>query len=205
MPDFHPEFGLLCPSPRRRRALRLASLSVATVLAIGTTVALAAARWPAGDGAATPVQPMNEPAPAQTLDAARTHESCKADTERSLASFFLDSTCGKHVRHGGRAAGRVATVIIGRTDVAPEPTVAAPPPTEKSENATPAAAERATPPKRPKAKSSTAIALTAPSANAPNSASTARAGRETYDPYGTIFRSGSPQSGYAPAARSWPQ
>jgi hypothetical protein len=207
---FHPEFGLFCPSPRRRRALRLATLSVATMLAIGATMGLAVARWPGGQGAATPAQPASEAATAPTLapEARVQHEPCKADTD-SLASFFLNSTCGKHVRHGGHAAGRVATVIIGRTDVAPEPVT--PPPAaataepakpsaasaEKAENA--AAAEPTVPAKKPKPK---AMALTAP--NAPNTYAPGAYAPNAYaPPYGGT-RSSPPQSGFGPFGQ-WPR
>jgi hypothetical protein len=47
-PDFHPEFGFLCPSPRRRRSVRLAVASVITGMAIGATIEPcggALARW----------------------------------------------------------------------------------------------------------------------------------------------------------------
>jgi hypothetical protein len=208
----HPEFGLLCPSPRRRRALRLTILSIATTLAIGATMGLAVARWPGGEETATPAQPASEPAPApapvQTPEPARVHETCKADTG-SLSSFFLDSTCGKHVRHGGRSAGRVATVIIGHTDVAPEPTQTVPPTAaatgpskpgaasaEKSETATAATAEQTTPIKKPKPKA------IVPNADAPNAfASTAT---RSYDSFGSPFHSIFPQSGSSPFGQ-WPR
>jgi len=138
VPDFHPEFGLLCPSPRRRRSLRLVVLSVVTTMAIGATMGLAVAHWPDGEGLASTVQPMEGPAgklgiPASAtqrseiaagvdaLPAANAHESCKAGAG-DLATFFLNPTCGSsklHARHGGRAGNRVATVVIGRTDAAP--------------------------------------------------------------------------------------
>src|ERR1700732_808467 len=53
-PDFHPEFGFLCPSPRRRRSVRLAVASVITGMAIGATIELAVAHWRGGDVARSP-------------------------------------------------------------------------------------------------------------------------------------------------------
>src|SRR5258708_26382696 len=125
-PDFHPEFGLLCPSPRRRRSLRLVVLSVVSTMAIGATMGLAVAHWHDGEGLASTVQPMEGLAGAleipagaaqrsataadvDALPAADAHESCKAGVS-DLAAFFLNPTCGSsrlHARHGARAGNRV--------------------------------------------------------------------------------------------------
>jgi hypothetical protein len=215
---FHPEFGLLCPSPRRRRCIRLVMLSVATTLAIGATMGLAIAHRTDGEGPASMVQPMDERPPAgvsTTADGVR--ESCKADVATDLASFFLGSACAPnkpHARHGARATNRVATVILGRVDApaataAPSAAVAAPASdpsqpgagkAEKSANVT-AAVERTAQPKKPKAKASGPIALTPAGgmlgASTPNAyASAPKFGREAYDPYHDTFRSNPRQSGF---------
>jgi hypothetical protein len=220
MSGFHPEFGLLCPSPRRRRCIRLVMLSVATTLTIGATMGLAIAHRTDGEDPASMVQPMDERAPAgvsTTADGADVRESCKANVATDLASYFLGSACAPnkpHARHGARATNRVATVILGRVDApaataAPSAAVAAPasePPqpgagkAEKSASVT-AAVERTAPPKKPKAKATGPIALTpaggmlgAPTPNA--YASAPKLGREAYDPYRDTFRSTPRQSGF---------
>jgi hypothetical protein len=184
--DFHPEFGLLCPSPRRRRGLRLALASMVAIMAVGATMGLAVAHWPDGEALAAAVQPNDEQPLVAPIDASpvgRAQESCKAGASQDLAVFFFGSTCSSgrpHARHGARAANRVATVILGRVDaapVAPEPVaVAAIEPSQvtagvgartaqKSTNAmTPA--QPALPPKKAKAMSGAApgapIALNSP-------------------------------------------
>jgi hypothetical protein len=123
--DFHPEFGLLCPSPRRRRGLRFALLSMVATMAVGATMGLAVAHWPDGEALAAAVQPNDEQplvAPVDASPVGRAQESCKAGANQDLAAYFFGSTCSSskpHARHGARAANRVATVILGRVDPAP--------------------------------------------------------------------------------------
>jgi hypothetical protein len=217
VPGYHPEFGLLCPSPRRRRVMRLGVLSIATTIAIGATMGLAVARWPDRDGLAATAEPMNERSqvPAAAIEAVRAHESCKTDPTGDLAAFFLKTACGSskpHARHAGRAANRVATVIIGRTDIAPEPTEVAPPPAAANEPSEVAALERANP---AKAKAGAPIANALPAAemgrwnamfNSYASTAASRIGRESYDSHGDTFRSAALHSGFAdPFSRSWSQ
>jgi hypothetical protein len=130
MPDFHPEFGLLCPSARRRRCTRLIVLSVATTMAIGATMGLAIAHRTDGEGSATMARLTDErplvSVPAAGNAATRARESCDPDAAPDLVTFFLGSACAPnkpHARHGARAANRVATVILGRVD-APAATAA---------------------------------------------------------------------------------
>ena len=89
-PDFHPEFGRLCPSPRRRRGMRLAMVSVVAALAIGATMGLAVAHW--RDSAALPKHSLSGASDISTSAAessvvavnagvspvARAQESCEA-------------------------------------------------------------------------------------------------------------------------------
>jgi hypothetical protein len=232
MPAYHPEFGLLCPYPPRRRCIRLVMLSLATTITIGATMGLAIANRTDGEGPASMAWPTDERlvAGVSTAGGAATQarEFCKADQAADLVSFFLGPDCAPnkhHARHGARAANRVATVIIGRTDAAPTATaalsapVAAPaivpsePSTgkaDKSANATTAALERTALHKKPKAaKAGAPIELT-PAARelsrqnvtrdaAPNAyASAPKFGREAYDPYRDTLRATARQSGVDP-------
>jgi hypothetical protein len=222
-PDFHPEFGFLCPSARRRRGLRLATVIVATTLAIGTTVGFAVAHRTDGVGLPSTTQPTDEPPvagiAAPTVDAPRQHETCQGDVAQDLAAFFLNSACGSnkpHAKHGARVANRVATVIIGRADAPPAPTAAIESSqvgggnTEKPASVATAAIERTAPPKKPKAKASPATALAAngPAVDAAVNAyaSVPRSRLQSYQPYGDPFRSIAPQRGLAASpGRSWQQ
>src|SRR5947209_11850446 len=132
VPEYHPEFGLLCPSPRRRRGMRLAALCALTAMAIGATMGLAVARWPAsGEGLSAASEPMNS-SPLARVSAigagtSTAHKACKpekVDSFPDLLALFLAPDCGpsNRVRHGVREANRVANVIIGRTDAVPTPT-----------------------------------------------------------------------------------
>jgi hypothetical protein len=145
-PDFHLEFGLLCPSPRLRRSMRLAVICVMAGMAIGATAKLGVAQWrdnfsgvtgptagPSGDQS-----PANEVAPGLSEFAAfpsrlasDTYKSKGAPAQSSckdLSTSFLNPTCRSerpHARHAARAAYRVATVIIGRATAPPPPAAAA--------------------------------------------------------------------------------
>lgn len=219
--DYHPEFGLLCPSPRRRRGIRLAALCAVTTLAIGATMGLAVARWPAsGDGLAAASEPANSSPLAQVSASGGVkplgHKSCKpekVDSFSDLLALFLAPDCGSsnHVRHGAREANRVANVIIGRTDAAPAP---APAPTaentaapvevkpadaDKTSNVATAAVEPTKAPKKPKLKArdpGRQNALLNPYAGP-------KYGQEFNEPYRNPYRpTGS--SGFDPAfGRSW--
>jgi hypothetical protein len=156
-PDFHPEFGLLCPSPRKRRSMRLVVASVMAGMAIGATIELAVAHWRDGDVAQSPAassiddEPLAEGSavhavpdipvasarpPAPTADTAeltalRPQEFCKDAGTKGLAAAFLNPTCGSarpHTRRSGRTTYRVATVIVGRTESPPAPAAAEPTP-----------------------------------------------------------------------------
>jgi hypothetical protein len=226
VPDFHPEFRVLCPSPRRRRGMRLAVLCIATTMAIGATMGLAVARWPANsDGQASTAEPGNgQPqvrASAAGVDATprRGCEADKIDASKDLMAHFLDTACGSnkpHSRHGARTANRVATVIIGRTEAVPAAAVAATEPSpvkvgtaEQAANVTTAAAERIKSPKNPRAKASVSIALTPPSGELSRQNAmldpyaTARFARETYDPYRNPYRATARQPGFDAFGRSW--
>jgi hypothetical protein len=147
-PDFHPEFGLLCPSPRRRRGIRLAMASAMAGMAIGATIELAVAYWhgdevaqfsaansideePLAEGAAVkavldgPVvsaRPSALAADIDTLTVTRPQGLCKDTGARDLAASFLNPECGSarpHARHSPRATSRIATVIVGRAESSP--------------------------------------------------------------------------------------
>jgi hypothetical protein len=192
-PDFHPEFGRLCPSARRRRGMRLAVVSIMATLAIGASMGLAALPKEPIAG----VRDLSASSMQRSVTAAdvaspvtRAQESCETGAMHALAAIFLDSTCGTakgHARHGGHVPNRVATVIIGRTDasaapttspataaaVAIEPSQAAGSGVEKSTaSMTPPLERRAS---RPKAKTNS---------GAPDPyASIPRSGRDSYEAY----------------------
>ena len=124
-PDFHPEFGLLCPSPRRRRALRLATVAVLAALGVGATMGLAVAHRTDGEGLAAALLTVQEQLPARPFDSSanpgevtRAQASCQGARE-DMAALFLNPSCGAHkphARHGARESNRIATVIVGRMD-----------------------------------------------------------------------------------------
>jgi hypothetical protein len=148
-PDFHPEFGLLCPSPRRR--LRLAMTLMTAAIGIGATIELAVAHWRDGDAVAQtliagaidegplaegaampnfsgiPVASLRPSAPTAATEAWTVIPlpgSCKAAAAKDLAASFLNPACrpGKvHARHSEWTPYRVATVVIGGSELPPAP------------------------------------------------------------------------------------
>jgi hypothetical protein len=153
-PDFHPEFGLLCPSPRRRRSMRLAMACVIAGVAIRATMELAIAHWRDSDAASPVVSSIDREPPvedaavptisdvpvisvphaASTNDAGaatatRTQGVCKEVGVKDLAAEFLNPTCGSgkpRARHATRTTNRVATMIVSRIE--PVPAAAEPAP-----------------------------------------------------------------------------
>jgi hypothetical protein len=207
-PDFHPEFGYLCPSARRRRRVRFVLVAATAVLAVGATMALAAAHRGDAEGRAAAVQrdasaevtqastsaadAVAAPAPAPMQDA------CKAAASGDPVGSFLDRHCRsskQHVRHGARAAYRVAVVILGRTDAPPVPAEAAPVTAAGNDPAgvekpvaamSPAPLAHATPhPKKPRADATLAL-----------SRQNATIDAYAYDPYYNRYRADSLQRGY---------
>jgi hypothetical protein len=201
-------------------------LCIMTTMAIGATMGLAVARWPAnGDGLPATAEPMN-PSPLARVSAAGPeatpgHKSCKpdkVDTIRDLLALILEPDCGsgKHVRHGARAANRVANVIIGRTDAVPAPSPTAETASEpvevkaadaeKSADPTTAASERAKSLKKPKARASAPLALTPPARDPSRQDAKLNpyAVPRSYDPYRNPYRATALQSGLDPSfGRSW--
>ena len=123
---YHPEVGLLCPSPRRRRALRLATACLAATVIIGTTMGLAGTHRPDRDAlAATTIvtgelEPSQAPATAAELAPLplRGHDLCESVSARDPAASCLQPKCSApKPRHGGRVAKRTATFILGHTEV----------------------------------------------------------------------------------------
>jgi hypothetical protein len=221
-PDFHPEFGRLCPSPRRRRGMRLAVVSVIAILAIGATMGLAVAHWRDGAEAGVSSGPGKEPrtgvlavakssalvepsAPTDSTGAspvARAQESCEDGLIRALAAVFLNSTCGlnkPHARHGARAANRVATVIIGRKDTeSPSASTTALEPAEITAGGAEKSVAATTPAVERPAPRPKKPKVTAGGAGA--YASVPQFGRAPYDPY----RYDAPRSGFdGRFGRSW--
>jgi hypothetical protein len=220
VPDYHPEFGLLCPSPRRRRGMRLAVLCAVTAMAIGATMGLAVARWPgSGDGLAAASEPANSSLLARvsasgvvTPPGPTTCKPEKVDSLPDLLALFLAPDCGSshHVRHIAREANRVANVVIGRTDAMPAPTPtaetrAAPveakaADADRTSNVATAAVEPTKSPKKPKLKvrdPGRQNAMLNPYAGP-------SFGHESYDPYRNPYRPSGVQSGFDPSfGRSW--
>jgi hypothetical protein len=229
-PDFHPEFGRLCPSPRRRRGIRLGMVSAVAILVIGATMGLAVAHWPdsaKGDSAkmdlagqpkeplpgasAISISSVQRSAPAATSGTspvARAQESCEPGLISALAAVFLDPSCGSsklHARHGARATNRVATVIIGRVETPPTPPAAtvAVTATEPSKD-TASAAQKSIASATPIGERPAQRAKTAkvPSGGSAY-ASDPRFGHGPYETYGT-YRYVAPQSSFdGRFGRSW--
>jgi hypothetical protein len=115
-------------------------------MAIGATMELAIAHWRGGEAASAsarsfdeerltlpgdaafppidiPVVPIRSSAStagADELAAARPQGVCTDPSVKDMAATFLNPNCGSgksHVRHVARATYRVATVVVGRTDV----------------------------------------------------------------------------------------
>jgi hypothetical protein len=128
MPDFHPEFGLLCPSPRRRRLVRLAMVVALAALAVGATMGLAVAHRTDADVLAAMSLTVEEQLPPRPFDIStnspqriRAQASCQAGTSEDLEALFLNPGCGTrkaHAKHGARAISRIETAIAGRADAA---------------------------------------------------------------------------------------
>jgi hypothetical protein len=122
MPEFHPEFGLLCPSSRGRWAMRLATAAVLAALATGATMGFAVAHRTDTEGLVVSSQPMDEPArplesAASPLQVAPAQAYCQAGTSDDMAALFLNPSCGArkpHARHNAKPPNRVATFILGR-------------------------------------------------------------------------------------------
>jgi hypothetical protein len=154
-PNFHPEFGLLCPSPQARRRMRLALVGAMTGMVIGAAMELAVAhRNDADAGVSNPVADSNDaqpPAPrtagevtgvpkasARALERAGNSVEavvasppggCRDVAANDAAASFIGPTCrsGKpHVRHTARTGNRVATVIVGSVAAPVAPTEAEP-------------------------------------------------------------------------------
>ena len=231
-PDFHPDFGFLCPSARKRRGLRLAMALLGTTLAIGATMGFAVEHRTDGAGPAATAPAAEQPLPqaSRAADPARPRATCNDDLAQGLATSFLNinSPCGSskpHARHGARVANRVATVIIGRMEALPalsDATAVEPPQVDGGQAegpATAAAPERTESPKKPKTKT-TAMALAASPAVSAYAAVPRFGARsyqsqsyqpqsyqpQSYQRYGDPFRSVAPQGGFAAASgRSWRQ
>jgi hypothetical protein len=140
-PDFHPEFGILCPSPRRRRGLRLALICVMAGMAFGATARLGVAEWrDSVSGVTAPTaEPIGDQSPADEVapgfsefagssmpasDSDRSQRTAAQSFCKNLSASFLNPTCHSekpHARHAARAAYRVATVVIGRSPAAADP------------------------------------------------------------------------------------
>ncbi len=195
--------------------MRLAALCAMTAMAIGATMGLAVARWPAsGDGLAAAPEPVTSPLARVSATggfAPPGHKACKPEKVNSFAdllALFLAPDCGasNHVRHGAREANRFANVIIGRTDATPTAETAAQPvevkaaDADKASNAATAAVEPTKSPKKPKLKPRDPARQNAML----NPYAGPGFGHESYDPYRNPYRATGVQSAFdAPFGRSW--
>jgi hypothetical protein len=154
--DSHPEFGILCPSPRRRRRIRTAMVSALAIIAAGAMIKLAGAHRQGSDLAAARAtegteqaavadhEGLSKPLAAPSVLAQSSTSAadvggltappqggqCKESSGPNLASTFLNPVCGQsHLKHAGRNPHKVLTVIIGRSEPPPasETSVAAAP------------------------------------------------------------------------------
>jgi hypothetical protein len=124
--DYHPEFGLLCPSPGRRRRVRLMLVCVVAATAVGATVGLAGTHRPDRDeiaattiateefdtrSAVAPATEVAAPAPLRGQD------FCKSAGAQDPVAAFLNPGCSApKTHHGARAGNKVATYIFGHAD-----------------------------------------------------------------------------------------
>jgi hypothetical protein len=140
-PNFHPEFGLLCPSPQARRRMRLALVGAMPGMVIGAAIELAVVHRNDADAGCQfqwPIRSTQPPAPrtavpevtgvpkvsARALErAGNTVEAavasppggCRDAAAKDAAASLIGPTCrsGKpHLPHTARTGNRVATVIV---------------------------------------------------------------------------------------------
>jgi hypothetical protein len=158
-PNFHPEFGFLCPSPQARRRMRLALVGAMTGMVIGAAMELAVAhRNDADAGVSIPEADSIDAQPPTSMTAfpevtgvpkvsARALEragntveaavasppgGCRDAAAKDAAASFIGPTCRSrkpHVRHAARTGNRVATVIVGSVGAPVAPIEAEPVPT----------------------------------------------------------------------------
>lgn len=134
-PSFHPEFGYLCPSGRRRGGIRQAAALVTSAMVLAGSMALfgladrsadasdqvlaAATIDDAQPGLAAGNSMLATMQPGSEMPAAFDAEQRSPYAERGcddLVSSFLDHGCrakAPRKRHAGRSGRRVATVVIG--------------------------------------------------------------------------------------------
>ena len=128
-PEFHPEFGLFCPSVRQRRIFRFATLCLMTIMVVGASRVLAAAHRPeleetylASLGNDEDATPEAAPATPEAEDPVlpRPPDPCAGLGHDDLAGYFLNPSCKLQGRKGQRNNEyRVATYIIGHIEPQP--------------------------------------------------------------------------------------
>lgn len=113
---YHPEFGLLVPSPRRRGTLRLIAAGVVATVAVGTTMGLAGTHRPDRDAPAAPTIATEEldypktSAPAVDFAPFATggQNFCNSVSAQDPVAAFLHPDCNapklRHGRHGANKA-----------------------------------------------------------------------------------------------------
>jgi hypothetical protein len=139
-PAYHPEFGYLCPSPVVRQGIRVAMISAGIGMLIGACVVLSLMdRRVADDQRSERTLTVGK----TDRDRAATAKAADSENQASLVALqddvsvldaqgtckdegvsFLNSKCGpvkKRKAHASRsAAGRLATIKIGRMSFVPE-------------------------------------------------------------------------------------
>lgn len=136
-PEFHPEFGLFCPSVRQRRAARLATIFFMSLMVIGASRGLAASHRPdrdetilatlAAEDAVERAQMPELTTPASGEAAAapvRPEDPCKGFGLDDFSASFLNPACKIQGRHGQHKVTRVAT--FGHIELASTSSLPAP-------------------------------------------------------------------------------
>lgn len=139
-PDFHPEFGYLCPAPRMRRSIRRSMACMMIGMMIGVIGAVAITHRAARDGedggraSAAPIDTAQAPliespvagvSPGRSTDRpAAAAPQAKGPCEDPVAAF-LNQACSSaksRARHAARTKNHLATVTSGTVSASPRPT-----------------------------------------------------------------------------------
>jgi hypothetical protein len=125
-PEFHPEFGLLCPSNRQRRFVRLATIFVMSIIVIGASRGLAAAHRADPDEMFVAMLPHDDDLPVEMAALEPTgsdeipappRDPCKGLGPDDLAGYLLNPGCKIQGRHGQHKSSRLTVITAGRIEL----------------------------------------------------------------------------------------